>query len=51
MMIRVPLKLEEKIVGESVRSIPTMMDINFFILSIFQFIPTKSIMFKIVDGF
>ena len=49
MVIRVSLELEEKVVRESVRSVPAVPDRNFFVLSIGKFLSSESVVFNIVD--
>ena len=44
------LYLEEEVIGESVRSVPTMISIDLLILTIFQFFPFKAIMFDIASS-
>ena len=48
-MIWMPLQFEEKVVGKSVGSIPTMFDIDFLILSVLKFFPLQSVVLHIVD--
>lgn len=50
-MVGMPLKFEKQVVGESMRSIPTMPNGHFFVLTVSQFFSSQSIVFDIVDGF
>ena len=45
------LQLEEKVVCESVRSIPAVKNCSFLVFSIGQFFSEETIVFYIVDGF
>jgi hypothetical protein len=50
-MVRVSLQLEEDIVSETMRSVPTMTNGHFFILAVGKFFPEESIVLDIIDGF
>ena len=50
-VVTVPLKFEEKVVGYSMRSIPRVSYSNLLVASVWVFLPCESIVFNIVDEF
>ena len=50
MVIGVALQFEQHIVGEAVGSVPTVTDVDFFVLSVGQLLPPESKVLEIVDG-
>lgn len=49
-MVRMSLKLVEKVVGESLRRIPAVPDGYLFVFSIWEFLSSEAVMLHIVNG-
>ena len=45
-----PLYFEEDVIGESVRSVPTMINVDFLIFAIFDFFPLEAVMLDITSS-
>ncbi len=45
------LQFEEEIIGEAVRSVPTVENGHFLVLAVGQFLPLEAVVFDVVDCF
>ena len=48
-VVTMPLELEERVVGDSVRGIPRVSDVNLFVGAVRKLLSLKPIVFDVVD--